>query len=26
MPPRDFCVMIDALHGALAWVTIEGEA
>jgi uncharacterized protein YndB with AHSA1/START domain len=24
MPPRGFCVTIDALNGALAWLTIEG--
>jgi uncharacterized protein YndB with AHSA1/START domain len=24
MPPRGFCVTIDALNGALSWLTIEG--
>ena len=24
MAPRGYCVTIDALHGALAWLTIEG--
>ena len=24
MPPRGFCVTIDSLNGALAWLTIEG--
>jgi hypothetical protein len=24
MPPRGFCVTIDSLNGAWAWLTIEG--
>jgi len=24
MPPRGFCVTLDSLNGALAWLTIEG--
>jgi hypothetical protein len=24
MPPRGFCVTVDSLNGALAWLTIEG--